>query len=82
MKRETRGFRRTRRDCGTSNILALQTCAGRSRIVVVGITVVVVVVVNTFTVNVIVLVTTVKGVVELKDVTIKVASEISASVDT
>jgi hypothetical protein len=45
-------------------------------------TVVVVVVANTSTVDVIVLVTIVKGVVELKDVTIKVATETSVSVDT
>ena len=62
--------------------MALHTCTGISRTVVVGITVVVVVVANTSTVDVIVLVTIVKGVVELKDVTIKVATETSVSVDT
>ena len=81
-KRETQGFHRTLRDCARSNILALHTCTGISRTVVVGITVVVVVVANTSTVDVIVLVTIVKGVVELKDVTIKVATETSVSVDT
>jgi hypothetical protein len=66
------GGPKTKEACGGNHFVPLHTSTGTFTTVVVGIMVVVVVVANTSTVDVIVLVTTVRGVIEVKVVVIEV----------